>query len=52
MKDEAEARKRGFPKGDTFKLLQRDIILVPEELAAKAFKEQAEAAAKNAAASL
>ena len=29
IKDEAEARKRGFPKGDTFKLLHRDIILVP-----------------------
>ncbi|TBU65983.1 aromatic compound dioxygenase [Dichomitus squalens] len=52
IKDEAEARKRGFPKGDTFKLLQRDIILVPEDLAAKAFKEKAEAAAKNAAVSL
>ncbi|KAI1796370.1 aromatic compound dioxygenase [Ganoderma leucocontextum] len=34
VKDEAEARKRGFPKGDTFKLLQRDIILVPQRQAA------------------
>ncbi|KAH9833203.1 aromatic compound dioxygenase [Rhodofomes roseus] len=28
--DDAEARKRGFPKGNSFKLLQFDIILVPE----------------------
>ncbi|KAI0831162.1 aromatic compound dioxygenase [Trametes gibbosa] len=27
--DAAEARKRGFPKGDSFKLLKRDIVLVP-----------------------
>ncbi|KAI0721636.1 aromatic compound dioxygenase [Cerioporus squamosus] len=31
VNDEAEARKRGFPKGSSFKLLQRDIILVPEK---------------------
>lgn len=31
MKDEAEARKRGFPKGDTFKLLKQDLILMPEK---------------------
>ncbi|PIL34129.1 hypothetical protein GSI_03840 [Ganoderma sinense ZZ0214-1] len=30
VKDEAEARKRGFPKGDNFKLLRRDVILVPQ----------------------
>ena len=28
--DEAEARRRGFPKGSSFKLLQRDVVLVPE----------------------
>ncbi|OSX60822.1 hypothetical protein POSPLADRAFT_1040249 [Postia placenta MAD-698-R-SB12] len=28
--DDAESRKRGFPKGGSFKLLQHDIILVPE----------------------
>ena len=43
VKDEAEARKRGFPNGDTFKLLQQDIILVPESQAAKAFEERARA---------
>ncbi len=31
VNDEAEARKRGFPKGNTFKLLQRDVILVPQK---------------------
>ena len=46
--DEAEARKRGFPKGDSFKLLQRDIILVPEKEAEATFKENAEAMKKNA----
>ncbi|CCL98225.1 uncharacterized protein FIBRA_00219 [Fibroporia radiculosa] len=29
--DDAEARKRGFPKGGSFKLLQFDVVLVPEE---------------------
>ncbi len=33
VNDEAEARKRGFPKGSSFKLLQRDVILVPEKQA-------------------
>ena len=46
--DEAEARKRGFPKGDTFKLLQRDLVLVPEKQAEETFKANAEAAKKTA----
>ncbi|KAF9652656.1 aromatic compound dioxygenase [Thelephora ganbajun] len=29
--DEEEARRRGFPKGKAFKLLQRDFVLVPSE---------------------
>ncbi|KAF8548763.1 aromatic compound dioxygenase [Imleria badia] len=29
--DEEEARKRGFPKGGSFKLLKRDIVLLTEE---------------------
>ncbi|PCH35407.1 aromatic compound dioxygenase [Wolfiporia cocos MD-104 SS10] len=29
--DDAEARKRGFPQGGSFKLLQFDIILVPDD---------------------
>ncbi|KAF8548762.1 aromatic compound dioxygenase [Imleria badia] len=29
--DDEEARKRGFPKGGTFKLLRRDIVLLTEE---------------------
>jgi hypothetical protein len=29
--DDAEARKRGFPKGGSFKLLQFDIVLTTEE---------------------
>jgi len=37
--DEAEARKRGFPKGDSFKLLQYDIIMVPDN-ESKAAREQ------------
>ncbi|KAI0807154.1 aromatic compound dioxygenase [Fomes fomentarius] len=50
VKDEAETRKRGFRSGDSFKLIKRDIILVPEKVAEEAFKRNAEAAAKNAAA--
>jgi len=37
--DDVEARKRGFPKGGSFKLLQFDIIMVPEE-DSKAAREQ------------
>lgn len=29
--DDEEARKRGFPKGGSFKLLKHDIILLTEE---------------------
>ncbi len=50
VKDEAETRKRGFRTGDSYKLIHRDIILVPEKVAEEAFKRNAEAAAKNAAA--
>lgn len=31
MDDEAEARKRGFPKGTKFKLLKYDFTLLTEE---------------------
>jgi hypothetical protein len=31
VKDDAEARRRGFPKGGSFKLLQFDIVLASEE---------------------
>ncbi|TCD63494.1 hypothetical protein EIP91_005353 [Steccherinum ochraceum] len=43
VNDDAEARKRGFPKGGSFKLLKFDIILSPEaeaEAARKAFAEE------------
>jgi hypothetical protein len=50
MKDidnEEEARRRGFPKGKTFKLLQHDFILVPFEEAEAARKKFAEERAKS-----
>ncbi|TFK86370.1 aromatic compound dioxygenase [Polyporus arcularius HHB13444] len=50
VNDEAEARKRGFTKGSSFKLLKRDIILVSQKQSDETFKKNAEAAAKNAAA--
>jgi hypothetical protein len=31
VNDDGEARKRGFPKGGSFKLLKRDIVLLTEE---------------------
>jgi hypothetical protein len=31
MDDEAEARRRGFPKGKSFKLLEFDIVLASNE---------------------
>lgn len=31
INDEEEARRRGFPKGKGFKLLQYDFVLVPSE---------------------
>ena len=50
VKNEAETRKRGFPKGDSFKLVQYDITLVPDNKAVEAFKKNSAAAAKNAVA--
>ena len=50
MKDidnEEEARRRGFPKGKAFKLLQQDFVLVPSEEAATAFQKFAAERAKN-----
>lgn len=47
VNDDAEARKRGFPKGGSFKLLKRDIVLVSEsESAAAREKFAAERAQK------
>ncbi|OBZ75804.1 Hydroxyquinol 1,2-dioxygenase [Grifola frondosa] len=48
IKDEAEARKRGFPKGDSFKLLQFDIVLVTEEQSKAAFEKFAKEQAQKA----
>ena len=31
VNDDGEARKRGFPKGGSFKLLKHDLILLTEE---------------------
>jgi hypothetical protein len=31
VNDDAEARRRGFPKGGSFKLIQFDFVLVTEE---------------------
>ena len=31
IEDEEEARKRGFPKGSSFKLLKHDLVLLTEE---------------------
>ena len=31
VNDDGEARKRGFPKGGSFKLLKHDIVLLTEE---------------------
>ena len=33
VKDETEARRRGFPIGDSFKQLEFDFILAPESIA-------------------
>ena len=38
--DDEEARRRGFPKGGSFKLLKRDIILLTEEQS-RAIRKQA-----------
>jgi len=45
--DEEEARRRGFPKGKTFKLLQHDFVLVPFEEAEAARQKFAAERAKN-----
>lgn len=50
MNDDAEARKRGFPKGGTFKLLQFDIVLIPEEESKVALEQAREERARNASA--
>ncbi|KAK7685899.1 hypothetical protein QCA50_010706 [Cerrena zonata] len=50
VNDDAEARKRGFPKGGSFKLLKFDITLVPLDEAKAAFEEFSKLRAKNAAA--
>jgi len=48
VNDDAEARKRGFPKGGPFKLLTFDIVLVPEEDSRRAREKSAKERAKNA----
>lgn len=50
VNDDAEARKRGFPKGGTFKLLQFDIVLIPEEESKVALEQAREERARNASA--
>jgi len=45
--NEEEARRRGFPKGKTFKLLQHDFILVESEEAEAARQKFAAERAKN-----
>jgi len=44
---EEEARRRGFPKGKTFKLLQYDFVLVESEVAEAARQKFAAERAKN-----
>lgn len=48
VKDDAEAKKRGFPKGGAFKLLQHDFVLVPEAASRAARERAAAERAKNA----
>ncbi|CAL1699689.1 unnamed protein product [Somion occarium] len=50
VNDDAEARKRGFPKGGSFKLLKYDVVLVPLDEAKAALEEFSKQRAKNAAA--
>jgi hypothetical protein len=40
--DEAEAKKRGFPKGSSFKLLKRDLIMVTEVDSKAAYEKYAQ----------
>lgn len=46
--DEEEARRRGFPRGKSFKLLQQDFVLVPSEVVEAARQKFAAERAKNA----
>ncbi|EKM58029.1 uncharacterized protein PHACADRAFT_251989 [Phanerochaete carnosa HHB-10118-sp] len=48
VKDDAEAKKRGFPKGGAFKLLQHDLVLVPTSESQAARERFAAERAKNA----
>ncbi|EMD35334.1 hypothetical protein CERSUDRAFT_116134 [Gelatoporia subvermispora B] len=48
VKDDSEARKRGFAEGGSFKLLKRDLVLVPEADSRKAREAFAQERAKNA----
>jgi len=45
--NEEEARRRGFPKGGAFKLLQHDFVLVPSEEAEAARQKYAAERARN-----
>ena len=45
--NEEEARRRGFPKGAAFKLLQHDFVLVPFEEAEAARQKFAAERAKS-----
>jgi hypothetical protein len=45
--NEEEVRRRGFPKGRTFKLLQYDFVLVPSEEAEAARQKFAAGRAKS-----
>lgn len=48
MKDDAESKKRGFPRGGAFKLLHHDFVLVPEAESQVARERFAAERAKNA----
>ncbi|KAG9309954.1 aromatic compound dioxygenase [Chiua virens] len=45
--DDEEARKRGFPKGGSFKLLRHDIVLVTEEQSSTAREQAARASGQS-----
>lgn len=50
VNDGAEAKKRGFQRGGAFKLLEHDIILIPEDESHAARERFAAERAKNAVA--
>ncbi|KAI0346414.1 aromatic compound dioxygenase [Trametopsis cervina] len=50
VNDDAEAKKRGFPKGGSFKLLTHDIVLVSAEDSKRARERFASERARNASA--